>query len=185
MPESTFIVRISSWNFVRVPLGTCKKFQLEILIRCTIYAIHKFWENILESLQNISETTPCLHPPVPVVPRIISLMQNVACLRCNAPCWYKSRKWSTRRSRSPARSKVMEWEFWERCTQIKKYLSEWYSETILEKPGKSNYKTHNKIWWLCLVPNSTTRFAKFWRPSLDSRPRLFLKPQYVWFLTHL
>ena len=31
-------------------LGTRSKFQLEILIRMTISAIHKFQENILESL---------------------------------------------------------------------------------------------------------------------------------------
>ena len=40
--------------------GTHTKFQLEILIRSTISAIHKFRENILESLRNISETTPWL-----------------------------------------------------------------------------------------------------------------------------
>ena len=42
-------------------LGTRTKFQLEILIRSTISAIHKFRENILESSRNVSETTPrCL-----------------------------------------------------------------------------------------------------------------------------
>ena len=30
-------------------VGTCTKFRLEILIRSTISAIHKFWENILVS----------------------------------------------------------------------------------------------------------------------------------------
>ena len=39
-------------------LGTHTKFQLEILIRSTISAIHKFWKNILESSRNASETTP-------------------------------------------------------------------------------------------------------------------------------
>ena len=38
-------------------LGTHTKFQLEILIRSTISAIHKFRENILESSRNVSETT--------------------------------------------------------------------------------------------------------------------------------
>ena len=38
--------------------GTCTKFQLELLIRSTISAIHKFRQNILESLQNVSETSP-------------------------------------------------------------------------------------------------------------------------------
>ena len=33
------------------------KCQLEILIRCTISAIHTLWENILESSWNVSETT--------------------------------------------------------------------------------------------------------------------------------
>ena len=57
------MVRISSWNLVRVPkacmaLGTHTKLQLEILIRSMISAIHKFWENILESSQNVTETPP-------------------------------------------------------------------------------------------------------------------------------
>ena len=39
-------------------LGTHKKFQLEIIIRSTISAIHKFRKNILESSRNVSETTP-------------------------------------------------------------------------------------------------------------------------------
>ena len=39
-------------------LGTHTKFQFEILRRTMIYAIHKFPENILESSQNVSETTP-------------------------------------------------------------------------------------------------------------------------------
>ena len=39
-------------------LGTRTKFQLELLIRSAISAIHKFRENILESSRNVSETTP-------------------------------------------------------------------------------------------------------------------------------
>ena len=39
-------------------LGTHTKFQLEFLIRSTIFAIHKFRENIFESSRNVSETTP-------------------------------------------------------------------------------------------------------------------------------
>ena len=39
-------------------LGTWTKFQLEIFIRRTISAAYKFPENILESSQNVSETTP-------------------------------------------------------------------------------------------------------------------------------
>ena len=39
-------------------LGTRTKCQLEIRIRNTISAIHTFQESILESLQNISGTTP-------------------------------------------------------------------------------------------------------------------------------
>ena len=39
-------------------LGTRTKFQLELLIRNAISAIHKFRENILESSRNVSETTP-------------------------------------------------------------------------------------------------------------------------------
>ena len=41
-------------------LGTHTKFQLEILIRSAISAIHKFRENMLESSLNVSETTPWL-----------------------------------------------------------------------------------------------------------------------------
>ena len=41
-----------------IVLGTRTKFQLEILIRSMISAIHKFRENILESSRNVSETTP-------------------------------------------------------------------------------------------------------------------------------
>ena len=37
-------------------LGTRTKFQLEILIRNTIFVKHKFRENILESSLNVSET---------------------------------------------------------------------------------------------------------------------------------
>ena len=36
--------------------GTCTKCQLEILIRSTSSAIHKFQENIFEISQNVSET---------------------------------------------------------------------------------------------------------------------------------
>ena len=49
MPEITFMVRISSWNCMCVRtmgLVTSTKFQLEILMRSMIYAIHKFQENI-------------------------------------------------------------------------------------------------------------------------------------------
>ena len=41
-------------------LGTRTKFHLQILIRTTISAIHKFQENILESSRNVSETPPGL-----------------------------------------------------------------------------------------------------------------------------
>ena len=39
-------------------LGTRAKFQLEIIIRSTILVIYKFWETILESSRNVSETPP-------------------------------------------------------------------------------------------------------------------------------
>ena len=39
-------------------LGTCTKFQLEILTRSTNFARHKLRENIKESSRNVSETTP-------------------------------------------------------------------------------------------------------------------------------
>ena len=58
IPVITFIVRISSWNFVRVFGHT--KFQLEMLIESMISATHKFRDNILESSRNVSETTPGL-----------------------------------------------------------------------------------------------------------------------------
>ena len=50
-------------------LGTHTKFQIEILIRGTIYVIRKFQENILESLWNICETTP-MSSPKHFVPQI-------------------------------------------------------------------------------------------------------------------
>ena len=53
MPEITFMMIISNWNFVCVP-----KFQLEILKRNTVSTIHNFLEDILESSQNVSETPP-------------------------------------------------------------------------------------------------------------------------------
>ena len=57
MPEITFIVRISSWNFALAPkawaLGTHTKFQLEIIISSVSFAIHKFWENILENSKTL------------------------------------------------------------------------------------------------------------------------------------
>ena len=40
-------------------LGIRKKFQLEIIIRNMISAMHNFWENIFESSWNVSETNPC------------------------------------------------------------------------------------------------------------------------------
>ena len=60
MPETTFMVRISSSNFACVPkaMGTRTKFQSEILIQSTDFTIHKFRENISESSQNVSETPP-------------------------------------------------------------------------------------------------------------------------------
>ena len=66
MPEITFMVRISSWNFVRVPKAWlwCTRFQHEILIKSMISAIHKFQENILESLQNVSEAP---HRPLEMI----------------------------------------------------------------------------------------------------------------------
>ena len=60
MPEITLIVRITSWNFVCVTkawLWTHIQFQLEILTSSMIFAIRKFLDNILESSQNVSETT--------------------------------------------------------------------------------------------------------------------------------
>ena len=63
MPEITFMMRISSCNFVCVPkhsLGTRTKFQCEILIRSIISAIHKFREDVLESSLNVIETIPWL-----------------------------------------------------------------------------------------------------------------------------
>ena len=39
-------------------LGTRTKFQLDILITSTIFEIHKFRKNILESSRNVSETPP-------------------------------------------------------------------------------------------------------------------------------
>ena len=50
------------WEFraetLYMALGLRTKFQLGILITSMTSAAHKFWENILESLQNVRETTP-------------------------------------------------------------------------------------------------------------------------------
>ena len=48
-------------------LGTSANFQLEILKRSAISAIHKFRENILESSRNVSETTPRDSSVMPVL----------------------------------------------------------------------------------------------------------------------
>ena len=61
LPVIKFLVRVSSWNFVRVPkawLWARTKFQFEMLIGSAISATHKFRDNILESSRNVSETTP-------------------------------------------------------------------------------------------------------------------------------
>ena len=58
----TFILIISSWNFVRVPKAWLwthvQSFSLKSPWKSTIFAIHKFGDNILESSRNISETSP-------------------------------------------------------------------------------------------------------------------------------
>ena len=54
------VVRMSSWNFVRVPTRT--KFQLEILAKNVISGVVYFREIILESPRNVSETPPGLEP---------------------------------------------------------------------------------------------------------------------------
>ena len=62
MPVITFMVRISRWNFERVPKAWL---QLVILTINVITGIVYFREIILESSRNVSETTPrsttCVH----------------------------------------------------------------------------------------------------------------------------
>ena len=53
IPQITFIMQIAIWNFVCVQRTT---FRLDIIISNTISAVHKFRENILENLWNVSET---------------------------------------------------------------------------------------------------------------------------------
>ena len=57
--NNIYVLRMSSWNFVRVP-KTRTVFQLEILIRRTILIIYKLRANILESSSNVSERPPRL-----------------------------------------------------------------------------------------------------------------------------
>ena len=64
MPKITFMVRISSWNFVRMLWAHLQSFSLKFVIRSTISAIHKLGENILESSRNVSETTPKSHKAI-------------------------------------------------------------------------------------------------------------------------
>ena len=54
--EIVLPVRISSWNFVRVPKAT--KFQFEILTMNVISGIVYFCEIILEGLWNVGKTPP-------------------------------------------------------------------------------------------------------------------------------
>ena len=57
--EIVLLMRISSWNFVCAhALGTCTKFQLEILTINVISSIVYFREILLKSSRNVSETTP-------------------------------------------------------------------------------------------------------------------------------
>ena len=58
LTKIVLLMRISSWNFVRVPKGTRSKFQLEILSINVISGIAYFRELIFESSQNVSETIP-------------------------------------------------------------------------------------------------------------------------------
>ena len=59
--ETSFFEQNFSWNFMctqSMHLSTCKKFNLDILT--SISAMYKLGENILESSQNVSETSPGL-----------------------------------------------------------------------------------------------------------------------------
>ena len=59
------MVRISSWNFVRVPKAWLwthiQSVSLKFSWKLWFLQIHKFQENILESSRNVSETTPWSH----------------------------------------------------------------------------------------------------------------------------
>ena len=57
MPEIIFMVRMASWNFVRVPKA-CTKFKIVILAGNMISAMHKFQANISNSSRNVCETPP-------------------------------------------------------------------------------------------------------------------------------
>ena len=62
MPVITFMVIISSWNFVRVPNAWLWAHEQSFSLKCSyevrFLQTHKFRENILESSRNVSETTP-------------------------------------------------------------------------------------------------------------------------------
>ena len=58
MPEITFMMRISSWNFVCVPnmLWThVQNFSLKFSQETWFLQHKKFWQDILESLRNVSD----------------------------------------------------------------------------------------------------------------------------------
>ena len=59
--EIRLFMRISSRNVIRVPKAmlTCTNFRLEIFIINVICGIAYFHEIILDSLRNVSETSPC------------------------------------------------------------------------------------------------------------------------------
>ena len=88
-PEITFMVRISSWNFVRVPmaLGTRTKFQLEILTRSTISTIYIFRDNCLESSRNVNETPPPLNIMSAKATDITDFDNSLSLVSCQAIIW--------------------------------------------------------------------------------------------------
>ena len=81
-----FLMRISNLNFVRVPkshaVGTCTKFQLEILSITVISGIIYFHDIILKSSRNASETTPW--PSGVCFTNVLRALQNISwkCVYC-------------------------------------------------------------------------------------------------------
>ena len=79
MPDITFIVRITGWNFVRVPKAcTHTKFSLKCSQEVRFLQYKKNQANILESSRDVSETLPCCAPGF-ILPVCVVVMNIHVC----------------------------------------------------------------------------------------------------------
>ena len=118
-------------------LGTRTKFQLEILIRTAISEIHKFQENILESLRNISETNARL------------LRFQLKCLRYLSPSLLKAQEQKIIKQVFDSRGLVLFIE-----TNKAKYTLSSHCPHMI-----SSTNTHNIVLFACFVLFSNITFV--------------------------